>query len=632
MAVPMTQPETRVSAVDAKSAAEAILAKAQGSRAVIQDFVPLAESLEWNLGQEYLRQRGNKAFLSDASPVPFVINNDGSLSQNAAEVFFASLLDAEEKGPLEEEIFVLELGIGVGLFARYFLDALRRLCQEQKKDYYDRLCYIAADRSRRMLLDVARHGVLAQHPGRYRLRLVDAMKPGALAGDVMFRNYPSPQPSPAGGEGEAEADPSPQDPSPRPSPAGGEGEAARPLRAVFLNYLLDCLPAAVLELGEDGGVVKQLCVRTCVARNVNLEDYTDLTAEMLADRAKKNDDAAQRELLEVYGLFASEYDYRPVDVKTLPLGEFALEFGRTRTKKLLHSFGAIQSLQRLLELVHEDGFILANDYGQTQVTGKDEFEHQRFSLATFVGVNFSLLKAYFGEQGRGHYLEPYSESGSIHSRLVGHKLSYRTALRFQERFSQAAAETLQEPIAKARECLRVGRFELASSYYQQALALQPGNWVLLNEVAQFLIFSLRDVKAGIDLAKVALALNPTCSSELWNTLGDGLFEYGRYAEARSAYLKALQVNDADVRARYNLAWVYQREKNYAAALQMIAAGLALDKMGQYRDRLLAKQQEVVAQQVRRHQTEYLLLVNLVSKYPAPGQAERPKDEGPAASV
>jgi hypothetical protein len=45
---------------------------------------------------------------------------------------------------------------------------------------------------------------------------------------------------------------------------------------------------------------------------------------------------------------------------------------------------------------------------------------------------------------------------------------------------------------------------------------------------------------------------------------------------------------------------------------------------------LAKQQEVVAQQVRRHQMEYVLLVNLVSKYSAPGQAERPKEEGPAA--
>src|SRR3954467_9073109 len=100
------------------AAAEAILAKAQSNRPVIQDFVPLAESLEWQLGQEYLRQRGSKAFLSDMTPVPFVINNDGTLSRNAAEVFFACLIEAEETGKLEQEIFVLELGIGVGLFAR----------------------------------------------------------------------------------------------------------------------------------------------------------------------------------------------------------------------------------------------------------------------------------------------------------------------------------------------------------------------------------------------------------------------------------------------------------------------------------------------------------------------------------
>jgi len=579
----MTPPATGVSNGTAAtsqvhSTAEAILAKAQSGRAVIQDFVPLAESLEWHLGQEYLRQRGNKAFLSDATPVPFVINNDGTLSRNAAEVLFANLLDAEQEGTLEKEIFVLELGIGVGLFARYFLDAFRDLCHERGKDFYDRLCYIAADRSERMLLDVCRHGVLAQHPGRYRLRLVDAMKPGdELPNDLMF-------------------------------------EDKKPLRAVFLNYLLDCLPAAVLEIGNATEPVKQLCVRTCVARNVRLEDYTDLTAEKLAQRAKVNDAAAQRELLEVFGLFASEYDYRPVDVKKLPLGPFAVDFGRTKTKKLLHSYGAIQSLERLLELLRDDGFVLANDYGQTQLSVNDDFEHQRFSLATFVGVNFSLLKAYFGEGGRCQYVEPYSESGSIHARLLGRKLSYHTGLRFQERFSQDAAAKLQEPISKARECLRVGRFELASSLYQEALKLQPGNWVLLSEVAQFLIFSLRDVRAGIDLAKVALSLNPTCSAELWNILGDGLFEFGRYPEARSAYLKALQVNGSDVRARYNLAWVYQREKNFPAALAIIAEALSLDKMGQYRERLLQKQSEVVAQQVQRYQTEYLLLVNLVSKY------------------
>jgi len=52
----------------------------------VRDFSPLADSLEWELGQHYLRDRGNKAFISDASP-PFVINDDGPLPCDGAEVF-----------------------------------------------------------------------------------------------------------------------------------------------------------------------------------------------------------------------------------------------------------------------------------------------------------------------------------------------------------------------------------------------------------------------------------------------------------------------------------------------------------------------------------------------------------------
>src|SRR5437588_12145059 len=88
----------------ASSPAEQVLAHAQAGREVVQDFCPLAESLEWELGQQYMRDRGNKAFLSDASPVPFVVNNDGTLSYHAAAVFFASLEAAERRGTLEPEI------------------------------------------------------------------------------------------------------------------------------------------------------------------------------------------------------------------------------------------------------------------------------------------------------------------------------------------------------------------------------------------------------------------------------------------------------------------------------------------------------------------------------------------------
>src|SRR5437899_8853987 len=137
---------------------EEIVSSIHGERVVLQDFCALADSIEWELGQHYLRERGNKAFISDSEPVPYAVNNDGNLSLNAATVLFASLEAAERAGTLEQDIFVLEIGIGVGLFARLFLDAFHSLCQKGGKDYYDRLCYVAGDNSRQMLLDVGRHG------------------------------------------------------------------------------------------------------------------------------------------------------------------------------------------------------------------------------------------------------------------------------------------------------------------------------------------------------------------------------------------------------------------------------------------------------------------------------------------
>ena len=591
MSLPLTEAEKNSAKFPpTKTIAEQILTNAQDSRPVVQDFVPLAQSLEWELGQQYLKARGNKAFISDASPVPFVINNDGNLSRNAAEVFFTSLLEAEKAGTLEPDIYVLELGIGVGLFARFFLDHVQLLCEKHNKDFYERLIYVAADRSERMLMDVIRHGVLTNHPGRYRMRIVDAMCPEKeLPYDVAFLSHPRKE---------------------------------RPFRAVFLNYLLDCLPAAVLQFEDEQ--VKELHVRTCVARNVKLEDFTDLTIDQLKERAKSNSPEAIQELLEVYGLFASEYDYRPVDIAKLPYGKFGADYAKVRTKRFLLSYGAIQSLERLLELIADDGFILINDYGQTMTSREDEFEHQRFSMATFVGVNFPLLKAYFDQPGRGQWIEPHAEVGGIHSRRLCRQRHNEIVVKFWERFSTTAYKHLHEPIQYARACARVGRFELAASYYNQALERQPRNWVLLNEISMFLTFSLRDLKAGIDMAKMALALNPTCSAELWSTLGDGLFEFGRTEEARSAYLKALEVNESDVRARYNLAWCYAREKNFPDALEVIAEALALDKTGEYRERLMQKLSEVMGQVGWRHQQEYLLLINLVSKYAKKDEADKGK--------
>jgi tetratricopeptide (TPR) repeat protein len=556
--------------------ATSILSEAQADRVLIQDYCPLADSIEWNLGQRYLHERGSGAFLGDASPVPYVINNDGTLSRHAAHVAFAAARAADQAGTLERDIFVLELGLGVGLFARFFLDTFRDLCDQHGKDYYDRLTYLAGDRSAAMLQDACRHGVFRHHPGRYLLRLLDALQPeSALLADAALA-----------------------------------GHGPRPLRGVFLNYLLDCLPAAVLHIQDSG--TQQLCVRTCLARGADLEPYTTLSPEQLQLRAQVNDAPAQRDLLEAYGLFASEYDYHPVDLATIPYGDFAAAFARTRFRHVLHNHGALRCLERLLALVRPDGFILANDYGQTLSAPAEDYEHQRFSHATFTGVNFPLLKAYFAEGQRCRWEEPPGDNESLHSRLLSPQPASETVLAFHERFGKPAADHALQPLQQARQWAQYGRFEAAATHYARALERQPGNWVLLNEVALFLIFSLRNPKAGIEMAKVALSLNPTCSTELWNTLGDGLYEYGRTEEARCAYRAALRINAGDVRAHYNLAWVHTRQKDYAAALEEIAAGLALDASGEYRERLLQKQSEVLGRLAQQQQQDALRLANRVS--------------------
>jgi hypothetical protein len=126
----VSQSNLRVPAADAKPRI-ALLTRAKEGRFVVEDFTRFPKSLEWDLGEAYLNACGAKGFVQDKTPIPWAINNDGTLSSNAAEVFFQSLLAADEAGNLAPDIFVLELGIGVGLFARFFLDAFRERCEAE---------------------------------------------------------------------------------------------------------------------------------------------------------------------------------------------------------------------------------------------------------------------------------------------------------------------------------------------------------------------------------------------------------------------------------------------------------------------------------------------------------------------
>lgn len=563
-----------------KNSAVEILAETQAKRTVIQDFRPLAESIEWELGQLYWQQTGSKAFTSASDPVPYTINNDGNLSMATADVFFESLLAADKAGTLDPRIFALEIGTGVGLFARFFLDALRDLCRRRGKDYYDRLCYVATDRSERMLADLCKHRIFENHEGHYRLALVDALYPDRdLANDPARATH-----------------------------------SGRPFRAIFANYVLDVLPAAVLKIERDD--VRQLVVRTCLARGVNLSEYTKLTADDLARLASSPDPADKQRLLELSDLLASEYDFRTVGpAAQLPHGDLAVKFSQSaRHSSVLHSFGALQCVERLLRLLHDDGFLLVCDYGHPKHDdASSEYEHQRFAGSTAIGLNFPLVKSFVEDMQKCQWHEPSEDNGHIYSRLICQKLAPEAILKFEERFKKKAFDGCHEPVLRARELLQHGRLEAALAAFVEALERQPYNWLLMGEVAKVLTFSLRDHEAGLEMAKSALTLNPSFSADLWNTLGDALFCLARYMEARDAFVRALEADRTDVRARYNLAWVFLQENNFASALQAIADGLLNDGNGEYHDRLLEKQTEAITRLAQRNQLKQRLRADLISR-------------------
>jgi tetratricopeptide (TPR) repeat protein len=498
---------------------------------------------------------------------------------------------------------VLELGIGLGLFARYFLDAFRDLCAERGANYYDRLTYVAADYSERMLLDAVRRGTFQNHPGRCALRVIDALDPQyAIRSDPLLRSADD-----------------------------------RPLAAVFLNYLLDCLPATILRAdpeptsGKPSSPVttdpplRRLCVRTCLARGVNLREYTDHTPADLAKLVISPDPDHREELLDLFGLFTSEYDYQPVNADELPYPALARDIVRGKAGPVVHSHGAIASLEQLLGLLKPRGVILVNDYGSVEATDTgDHFEHQRYGGSSFVGVNFDLLKRHFTSKphppdGADHapvtWAEPEKDSPRIYSRLLGHDLHPDVVATFRTCFAGTASEEHERPAQAARALSGQGRYEAAATAYRTALERAPWDWLVILEAANFLTFGLKDARAGAELARAGLELNPCCSPELWNAYGDALYSQGEIDRARAAYERALAVSADDVQARYNLAWVFLHQKEHAEALRVIAEALARDWRGVWRDRLLQKQTEVLVDLVRRTQQEMQTLMNRISLSP-----------------
>jgi tetratricopeptide (TPR) repeat protein len=338
-------------------------------------------------------------------------------------------------------------------------------------------------------------------------------------------------------------------------------------------------------------------LRSYLARGADLGQYTSLSVGELAAKASSAEASERAELVDLYPLLSIAFDYLPVDLRDIPHSGMLESFGTRNGTPLLHSFGAIECLERCLELLAPGGYILLNDYAAP--AGASSLTHQRFGGSVAISLNLELLDHAFARRPGCCWAQPDGDYARLQSRLLGRGVPDEAVQQFREAFSANTLAWLAEPAERARTAARDGRREAALAAYREAVERQPHNWGVLAEVAGFLTFSLGDYAAGETVARSGLERHPLHSG-LWETLGCCLLGLGRVEEADQALGRALELNPSQISAYFNRTFAQCQRKDYAGALAALARAFVEDRQEVHRGMLLARQAEVLDEIYGRH--------------------------------
>ncbi len=502
---------------------------------LVEDFCPVTESLDWRLSEQFWMTAGTRGFIADT--VPYSSTSGGALSQDAAALLLANCQENRPVGP----VVVLELCAGTGLFARLFLEAFRRLCAEAGERFDEELVYYVTDRSPVTVAQWKEFGVF------------DGTRAVPARGDARRPlHYET-----------------------------GDGPAVLSrIRAVFCNYGLDSLPAAIVRRGKNGP--EELCVRThLTADEARLRRHNSPSLEELREQAGR----LEASVAGLSSLFEIEAAFLPCEHRYTMLDEALRLFGDLPRVILNH--GAMECLRELVPVLDLNGFMVFSDYGVVDSDAPVSHSNaQQFGESRAIGLHFPLMEHFVASLGAELEVPDSSDRASLHSRLLVRGPVPKTRAVFANAFGAANWK-------EARAHIQAGAKEEAKQVYEAALEKYPRDWSLLGEAAEFLVRQAADFEGGLELAKAALALNPWYSTWLWNVYGDAHFGLQRHGEAVEAYRLAEALSPQDVRTQLNLSFGYAAMGDTEAALVAIARGFAHDAGGVYRERLREKQQLIL---------------------------------------
>jgi len=543
---------------------------------VLQDWVPLTQCFDWHLGQIAFQQRGSQAFTTNE--VPNLINQGGMSAYRAAEVLYANCAEADAAGTLEDDIWCVEMAIGLGLHSLQLLDRFQEICKRNERDYYDRLTWYATDITPKMLHDARDHGVFERHEGRVVLAGLDALLPETL---IRLED-------------------------------GESVELTGKVRAIFHTYMLCVLPANVFrrtELGADAQnrvVWGILMARTVLRHHEALGSFTDLDVPTIRAMIESGEAGHHLKLTHLYPLLDLDLTLAPLDEASHPdlweLERIAQVIEQNIDKPeeaeaehhtwVLHSAGAMQSLAGSLNALRPDGFLLYRDYGPASAKAANGTHlYQHYGATTAIGVNHFALDTWLEEPGedgkqRAWVTAPEGEGESaIKTRLVSPVALKATSESFVRQFDPKDFDALTEQIQKAHQALQ--QPAQAMEHYRLALAMERDNWALLSEAAEVALRYVRNLEMAHMLVNEVLRINPWYCAAAWNLLGDVFWFAEDVDRSEAAYEEAVKCNPEHYRGYFNLYTIHRQRGRYDKAVEMAAMALAMDRAGNEGERTAA---------------------------------------------
>jgi tetratricopeptide (TPR) repeat protein len=521
---------------------------------VLQDWVPLTQCLDWQLGQIAFQRRGAQAFTSHE--VPNLINQGGLSALRTGEVLFAHCRELDEAGALEPEIAVLELGMGLGLHALQVLDRFQALCAAEGKDYYQRLTLYATDGTPQVLLDARDRQVFARHPGRVVLGLANALDPCHVT-------------------------------------RIDDGEAidlTGRLRAVLHTYLLCVLPANVYRWRTADDQWAVLMARTVLRHPEALGQFSHLDVPALHALAAAEDPLEKLPLVPLFPLIDLDLALGELAIDALVEAPEVRAAGAVLRTALpdeaelwvLHSAGALRCLARTLEALRPDGYVQYRDYGPASAErANNSHLYQHYGPTTATGIAHFAIDPWLAGQGAEVTVPPEEGEAHIKTRLVSRAPLPATRAAFVERFAPTAFAQLEQAVALARG--QVAQPAQALEAYRQALQLERDNWLLLAEAGAVALRQAQQLELAQVLLNESLRIHPW-NAEVWNDLGDLHWAQDRPGPATEAYRRAVTCHPEDARGWLNLAECAGRQGDWAQVLELSARALACDADGSYAER------------------------------------------------